>query len=125
VRCATPDTGPLDLADDSGLHAPLDGVSRLFLDAVGTDAHRVTDTLAAAEVRSVVVLSDAVVELAAEFDVFEYRKLEAAVLASGLAYTFLRPTDLSGNALRWADQLRRGTTVAAPYLDGYQEPVDE
>jgi uncharacterized protein YbjT (DUF2867 family) len=117
--------GPVDLTDDSGLRTALDGVSQVFLDAVGTDVHRVTQTLAAADVRSVVVLSDAVVELAAEFDVFAYRQLEAAVRASGLAYTFLRPTDLSGNALRWAEQFQRSTAVAAPYLEGYQEPVDE
>jgi uncharacterized protein YbjT (DUF2867 family) len=117
--------GPADLADDAWLRAALDGISRVFLDTVGTDVRQVTRTLAAVDVRSVVVLSDAVVELAAEFDVFGYRQLEAAVRASGLAYTMLRPTDLTGNALRWADQFQRGTTVAAPYLDGYQEPVDE
>jgi uncharacterized protein YbjT (DUF2867 family) len=117
--------GPADLADHVALRAALGGVSRVFLDAVGTDVHLVTTTLVAADVRSVVVLSDAVVELAAEFDVFGYRHLEAAVRASGVAYTFLRPTDLAANALRWADQFQQATTVAAPYLDAYQEPVDE
>jgi uncharacterized protein YbjT (DUF2867 family) len=117
--------GPVDLADDSGLRAALDGAPRVFLDAVGTDVNRVAKTLAAAKVRSVVVLSDAVVKLAAEFDVFGYRQLEVAVRAAGLAFTFLQPTDLSGNALRWADQFQRGTKIVAPYLDGYQEPVDE
>ncbi|MEV1173744.1 NmrA family NAD(P)-binding protein [Nonomuraea sp. NPDC049784] len=111
-------------SDTSGLSTALQTVSRVFLDTNDVDVHRMTAALKAADLRSVVVLSSAVVELAAEFDVFGYRELETAVRSAGLTYTFLRPTDLSGNALRWAGQIKRGT-VAAPYLDAYQEPVDE
>lgn len=114
----------VDFSDESGLPAALGGVSAVFLDAPGADARRVTTALRAAGVRSVVMLSDATAELPEELDTVRYRDAEAAVRSSGLAYTVLRPTEPAGNALRWAAQLRQGT-VAAPYLDAYQEPVDE
>jgi hypothetical protein len=112
-------------ADDPALARELDGGTQVVLDLGGSDISWLVPSLVAARVSSVVVLSDAVVELAAEYDVFGYGATEAAIRACGLAYTILRPTDLSLNALRWADQFRRGTTVAAPYLAGYQEPVHE
>lgn len=111
-------------SDASGLPPALDAVSGVFMDANGMDVQRTIAALKAADLRSVVVLSGAVVESASELDVFGYRDLETAIRSAGLPYTFLRPTDLSGNALRWAAQIKQGT-VAAPHLDGYQEPVDE
>ena len=42
---------------------------------------------------------------------------EAAVKASGLAWTFLRPSGYQSNALRWLPQLRTGDVVRAPWPD--------
>ncbi len=42
---------------------------------------------------------------------------ERAVLASGLAHTFLRPCSFQANLLRWRDQLADGDVVRAPFAD--------
>jgi uncharacterized protein YbjT (DUF2867 family) len=42
---------------------------------------------------------------------------EAAVRASGLAWTILRPSGYQSNALRWLPQLRAGDVVRAPWPD--------
>jgi uncharacterized protein YbjT (DUF2867 family) len=42
---------------------------------------------------------------------------EAAVRASGLPWTILRPSGFQSNALRWLPQLRRGDVVSAPWPD--------
>ena len=40
---------------------------------------------------------------------------EAAVRASGIAWTILRPSSFHANALRWLPQLREGNVVEAPW----------
>jgi uncharacterized protein YbjT (DUF2867 family) len=42
---------------------------------------------------------------------------EAAVQASGLAWTIVRPSGFHSNALRWLPQLRDGDVVRAPWPD--------
>ena len=42
---------------------------------------------------------------------------EAAVRASGLPWTILRPSGFQSNALRWLPQLLRGDVVRAPWPD--------
>src|SRR5205814_977595 len=42
---------------------------------------------------------------------------EAAVRASGLEATILRPSGFQSNALRWRDQLRDGDVIRAPWPD--------
>src|SRR5262249_36491703 len=42
---------------------------------------------------------------------------EAAVRASGLPWTILRPSGYQSNALRWLPQLQRGDVVSAPWPD--------
>jgi uncharacterized protein YbjT (DUF2867 family) len=42
---------------------------------------------------------------------------EAAVRASGLAWTIVRPSGFHSNALRWLPQLREGNVVRAPWAD--------
>jgi len=42
---------------------------------------------------------------------------EAAVRASGLAWTFVRPSGFHSNALRWLPQLQAGDVVQAPWPD--------
>jgi uncharacterized protein YbjT (DUF2867 family) len=42
---------------------------------------------------------------------------EAAVRASGIPWTFLRPSGYQSNALRWRAQLRAGDVVRAPWAE--------
>jgi uncharacterized protein YbjT (DUF2867 family) len=42
---------------------------------------------------------------------------EAAVRASGLAWTFLQPNSFMSNTFEWAGQLRQGDVVRAPFAD--------
>ena len=44
-------------------------------------------------------------------------EVEAAVRASGLEWTIVRPSTFAANALWWADQIRAGDTVAGAFGD--------
>jgi uncharacterized protein YbjT (DUF2867 family) len=44
-----------------------------------------------------------------------HRQAETAVAASGMAWTFLRPTSFASNSLAWAPAIRAGETVRAPF----------
>jgi uncharacterized protein YbjT (DUF2867 family) len=49
---------------------------------------------------------------------------EAAVRESGLAWTILRPVSFMSNTLQWAEQVRRGDVVRAPFADVPVAPID-
>jgi uncharacterized protein YbjT (DUF2867 family) len=49
---------------------------------------------------------------------------EAAVRASGLAWTILRPSGFHSNALRWLPQLAEGEVVRAPWPDVAVAAID-
>ncbi|HEY3087991.1 MAG TPA: NAD(P)H-binding protein [Jatrophihabitantaceae bacterium] len=49
---------------------------------------------------------------------------EAALRDSGLAWTILRPVSFMSNTLQWAEQLRRGDVVRAPFADVPVAPID-
>jgi uncharacterized protein YbjT (DUF2867 family) len=49
---------------------------------------------------------------------------EAAIRASGLAWTFLQPNGFMSNALDWAEQLRRGDVVTAPFAGVRTAQID-
>jgi uncharacterized protein YbjT (DUF2867 family) len=49
---------------------------------------------------------------------------EEAVRRSGAAWTFLRPNTFMTNTLRWADQLRAGDVVRAPFPDVAVSTID-
>src|SRR3954451_15534839 len=49
---------------------------------------------------------------------------EAAIRASGLAWTFLQPNGFMSNALEWADQLKRGDVVRAPFANVRTAAID-
>jgi uncharacterized protein YbjT (DUF2867 family) len=42
---------------------------------------------------------------------------EAVIRDSGLRWTFLQPNTFMSNTLQWADAVRRGATVTAPFAD--------
>ena len=49
---------------------------------------------------------------------------EAAIRASGLAWTFLQPNGFMSNALEWADQLKRDDVVRAPFANVRTAAID-
>jgi uncharacterized protein YbjT (DUF2867 family) len=49
---------------------------------------------------------------------------EAAIRASGLAWTCLQPNGFMSNALEWADQVRRGDVVRAPFANVRTASID-
>jgi uncharacterized protein YbjT (DUF2867 family) len=49
---------------------------------------------------------------------------EAAIRASGLRWTFLQPNGFMSNALEWAEQLRHGDVVTAPFAGVRTAQID-
>jgi uncharacterized protein YbjT (DUF2867 family) len=49
---------------------------------------------------------------------------EAAIRASGLAWTFLQPNGFMSNALEWAEPLRHGDVVTAPFAGVRTAQID-
>lgn len=54
-----------------------------------------------------------------------HHRFEAAIAASGLEWTFLRPNELAGNALHWAPQIAAGDVVHAPFPLACTVPIHE
>jgi uncharacterized protein YbjT (DUF2867 family) len=52
-----------------------------------------------------------------------HAEIEAAIRASGGAWTFLRAAWLATNALGWADEIRSTGTVRMPYLASGRSPI--
>jgi uncharacterized protein YbjT (DUF2867 family) len=97
--------GALESADGVFLMSGHDGMTELLRKARD------------AGVRRAVLLSGSAVE-ANDVDnaVSRYQaQAEADVRASGLEWTFLRPNSFMTNALEWAEQLRAGDVVRAPF----------
>lgn len=49
---------------------------------------------------------------------------EAAVRESGVPWTILRPSGFMSNALRWAEQIRAGDLVRAPFAEVHVAAID-
>jgi uncharacterized protein YbjT (DUF2867 family) len=49
---------------------------------------------------------------------------EAAIRDSGLEWTFLQPNGFMSNALQWAEQLRQGDVVTAPFANVRTAQID-
>lgn len=112
-----------DLDEPKTLAFALDGVDQMYLIATG-DTRQVVDLAKRAGVRRVVVLSSAT----AGFDDGtgdSHRAAERAVEDSGLEWTHVRPGMFAGNLLDWAEMIRAGGVVKAPYDAARQAPVHE
>lgn len=105
-----------DLAEPGTLKPALDGARALFLLTAGDRPGEILDVARAAGVSRVVLLSS----LGALTRPDRYRPFtgfEAAVRASGLDWTILRPGGFASNAFLWAEQVRAERVVAAPFGD--------
>lgn len=112
-----------DLADPTALKPALDGADALLLLVAGEDPVGVLDAAKAAGVRRVVLLSSQ----GAGTRPAAYRhpvSFEAAVTASGLEWTVLRPGGFDSNALAWAASVQAQRTVYAPFGDVALPTVD-
>ena len=107
-----------DLAEPGSFGPALDGARGLFL-LGGFAAPDLLATSRAAGVDHVVLLTSRCVVGGRPDNAVTRMWLdaEAAVRASGLAWTILRPSGFHSNALRWLPQLRAGDVVRAPWPD--------
>jgi uncharacterized protein YbjT (DUF2867 family) len=121
-----------DAEDRASLDMAFRGADRAFLmsaQAPGSAEHPTQD-LALVEaarragVRQVVKLS--VYDGGETDDVIGawHREAEAAVTASRMEWTLLRPGRFMSNALQWASEIRRGDTVHIPFAHRPAAPID-
>jgi uncharacterized protein YbjT (DUF2867 family) len=117
-----------DLAD-SDLAAALDGVDAVFSLTEGLNIAAHDRRLVAAAVRAgverIVKLSVLAVGHGATDPITAlHRAGEEAIRASGLRWTFLRPTGFMSNALNWAPMITTDQVVHAPFALGRAAVVD-
>lgn len=119
-----------DLDDPASLGPVFDGAKQVFIASAGDVTRH--DTLAAqaaaaAGARRLVKLSVVGAHDAAQAENTPARAHvagERAVRETGLEWNFLRPGAFMTNALGWADQIRAGDIVRAPFADVPAAPID-
>ncbi|MFC9999356.1 NAD(P)H-binding protein [Nocardia sp. NPDC127526] len=107
-----------DFEDLASLEPAFAGVRSMFLlPRLGPDA----EILAAARragVRHVVLVSSITVETHPRLGpAIENAEVERLLQHSGMDWTILRPTQFAANSLMWAETIRAGEAVRAPYAD--------
>lgn len=110
-----------DLADPATTRSAMKGVHTLFLVNVGPEISQRDEAAAriarAEGVRRIVKLSSLDVEEGLAIGAW-HEKGEAAIRASGLAVTFIRPTGFMSNLLAWADSIKTEGTVRSSTANG-------
>ncbi|MEU9410334.1 NAD(P)H-binding protein [Streptomyces sp. NPDC048281] len=119
------------VGDAASMRAPLTGARALFivlggeLNAFGENPELLLRAASDAGVERVVLVSSQVSATRPEAPSHaRLREFEAAVRASGLDSTILRPGGFASNALAWADTIRTKRTVFAPFADVALPVVD-
>ena len=119
-----------DFDDPASLAKALDGVDRAFLLTPSTERAeeqqmRFVDAARAAGVRRIVKLSQFAADLTSPVRFLRYHAaVEAAIRASGMAWTFLRPNLFMQGLLGFAPAIRAGGGIAAPIGDARISVVD-
>jgi len=115
----------VDLTDGTSLREAVDGAEGAFMLSGYDDAGTVA-ALEEARVASVALLSSGAVATASPDNAVAgyHRGSEQALGVSSLAWTFLRPNSFMTNALRWADAIRAGDPVVAPFAEVAIATVD-
>ena len=108
-----------DLGEPDSLRDALAGAEAAFLLPGFPGLPAVLELARDAGVRRVVLLSGGSAEGDTRDDaITQYmRASERAVRDGGVSWTILRPSGFMSNTLEWADQLRRGDVVRAPFAD--------
>ncbi|MFK0155296.1 SDR family oxidoreductase [Streptomyces sp. NPDC090493] len=119
------------VGDAASMRAPLTGARALFivlggeLNAFGESPELLLRAAVDAGVERVVLVSSQVSATRPEAASHaRLREFEAAVRASGLDSTILRPGGFASNAFAWADTIRTKRTVFAPFADVALPVVD-
>lgn len=118
-----------DFNDPESLRRAMQDVTRVFL--VGSGKHIATQDEAAVEaarragVGHIVKLSVLGVGRGGDDPITSWHRAgEGYVRGGGTRWTMLRPTGFMSNTLGWADSIRLGDTVYAPFADGRTALVD-
>ena len=110
-----------DLRDSASLGAALEGVDALFLVNAGPDIavrdQAAANAAKAAGVKHVVKLSSLDVEQGLAIGAWHERG-EAAIRASGIPFTFVRPSGFMSNLLAWAASIKSEGVVRASTGNG-------
>lgn len=118
-----------DLRDAGSLPAALEGVSAVFLFAVPGSAASFVEAAKAAGIRRVVLLSSGAVEdgLAEQRNPIAayHADVECEITASGLEWTYVRPSSFASNALQWTGQLSSGDVLRGAHGEAAMAPVHE
>ncbi|MER5795639.1 NAD(P)H-binding protein [Streptomyces sp. NPDC001980] len=119
------------VGDAASMRAPLTGARALFivlggeLNAFGENPTLLLRAAADTGVERVVLVSSQVSATRPDAPSHaRLREFEAAVRASGLDFTILRPGGFASNAFAWADTIRAKRTVFAPFADVALPVVD-
>ncbi|MEU0567327.1 NAD(P)H-binding protein [Nonomuraea sp. NPDC005983] len=116
---------PGDLARPEALAEALSGVDRAFLFPVFNALDGFLEAARQAHLQHVVLLSSSSVTYSPPGLIGEgHLKLERAVEASGLPWTFVRPDAFMTNDLVWAPQITGGGVVRGVYGNAALAPVD-
>ncbi|NUW30264.1 NAD(P)H-binding protein [Nonomuraea sp. SMC257] len=116
---------PGDLTRPETLTEALSGVERAFLFPVFAGLGGFLDAARAAALRHVVLLSSQTVTFSTPGWIGEqHLRLERAVEASGLPWTFVRPGAFMTNDLAWAPQIRDDGVVRGVHGESALAPVD-
>ncbi len=115
-----------DLSQAETLPNALRGVERVFLVTASNQQDiNVIEAAKRADVQQIVKLST--IEAGHEPMIGHgkfHREREDLIRASGLAYTFLRPTMFMSTALEWSDSIKRQGCVAYPGGEGRVAAID-
>jgi uncharacterized protein YbjT (DUF2867 family) len=110
-----------DLADATALRAALEGVESVFLVNVGPSIPArdaaAAEAAKAAGVKHLVKLSSMDVEQGLAIGAW-HEKGEAAIRATGVPFTFVRPSGFMSNLLAWAHSIKAEGLVRASTGDG-------
>lgn len=105
-----------DLDRPASLDRALQGVDRLYLFPVPDTAAEVADRARRAGVGRIVVLSSSSVLEPGNHSGEHHRRVEDAVRASGVEWTFVRPGEFAANTVwKWGASIRAEGVVRAPY----------
>jgi uncharacterized protein YbjT (DUF2867 family) len=120
-----------DLADPDCVSDALNGVTAMFVNpaAVGRSTARLLELADQRRVGRVVVLSSGAIRDGDDQDdplAAWHKGIEAAVHASGLAWTFLRSEEFAVNVIQqWAAQIRYSGAVREAYGEATNAVIDE
>ncbi|GIH14244.1 NAD(P)H-binding protein [Rugosimonospora africana] len=116
---------PGDLRQPQTLRTALTGVDRAFLFPVFDAVDGFLDAARQADLRQVVLLSSSAVTYSTPGWIGEqHLRVERAVAASGLPWTFVRPDAFMTNDLAWAHQIANGGVVRGIYGKSACAPID-